>query len=398
LNAGAPAFQPRQRLLSGASPVLNASASARPSPAARLMDAPDRSMFMTKNITSYFETNTKSLPKNSYQLKEHFYLLSLPDVGLSAHAKKDHTLHELSKLIGLDYEITRSAFPFLAPKAMSMFAPTTTFPTLDFPPAVSNYFKQMASNSLLVHNPLSGEERPPSAMLQYLQAFFGIYQKLYLILENMRTTMRMTRTFYQEFHLLTNGFLYDPFTADPALGSRAEFKTQMPLNVVFMNQFFAFRSMNMIFENFKYHFESYYSHYLKTVNPAEPSPPGLIPIKLDHSLPSSSSSVPMEIAESSSCLPQVNLSAMSISDDESEDSDSRASREKYSSVVAGIQTNKALSKRAKRKQLKAQKTVTLQELQRQQIKLEAQIKEQREQMSEQIHADEILAKTLAEEY
>jgi hypothetical protein len=155
----------------------------------------------------------------------------------------------------------------------------------------------------------------------------------------------------------------------------------------------------MIFENLKYHFEQYYILYMQIVHPIEPAPPGLMPVVLNHvNEPSCSSSTPMEIVDQPSCSLKVDLSAMSISDEESEDSDSRASREKYSNVVAGIQSNKALSKRAKRKQLKATKTVTLQELQRKQIKLEAQIKEQIKEQTEQIQADEILAKTLAEEY
>src|SRR5579859_2464563 len=116
---------------------------------------------------------------------------------------------------------------------------------------------------------------------------------------------------------------------------------------------------------------------MKSVHSSEPAPPGIVTITLD-SKPSTSSSAPMDIAEDSPYSPsKVDISAMSISDEESEDSDSRASRLKYSSVVSGIQQGKALSKKAKRKLLKASgKTVTLQDLQKKQIKLEAQIKEQ----------------------
>jgi hypothetical protein len=391
LNARAPAFQPARGVQRNIPRFGGASSNFRPNDS-------DRSLFMTRNIMSYFETNTKSIPKMAYNLREHFYLLNLPDMRSTAQMKKDHTLHELSVLTGLSYELPNTAFPFLNPTTVNMLAANTQFPSLDFPPSVYDYFNKMSQNALKVHNPLEAVDRPPSAMLQYLNAFLCVYQKLYLVLESMRNTMQMTRTFYHDFHLLTNGHLFDPFTMDPSQGARNEFKAHMPMNVIFMNQFFEFRSMNMIFENFKFHFEMYYKAYMKSVHSDQPAPPGLVSVKLDPSQPSTSSTVPMDTNDMSPCSPQVNISAMSISDDESEDSDSRASKLKYSSVVAGIQQEKALSKRAKRKLLKANKTVTLQELQKKQLKLEAQIKEQIQEQRAQIDADAILAKTLAEEY
>src|SRR5579859_1186954 len=376
LNARAPVFQPARGTSRIGGPSTNF---------LRSSDS-DRSLFMTRNIMTYFEQNTKSIPKMAYKLREHFYLMNLPDMRLMDHMKKTHTLNELSTLTGLTYDLPSTAFPFMSPTTINMLAATTQFPSLDFPPSVSEFFLKMSQNALTVYNPLAEIERPPSAMLQYLHAFLGVYQKLFLVLESMKNTMQMTRTFYQEFHLLTNGHLFDPFTMDPSQGARQEFKSHMPMNVIFMNQFFEFRSMNMIFENFKFHFETYYKAYMKSVHTDQPAPPGLVSVKLDHSEPSTSSSTPMETNDVSPCSPQVNISAMSISDDESEDSDSRASKLKYSSVVAGIQQDKALSKRAKRKMLKAHKTVTLQELQKKQIKLEAQIKEQLQEQRAQIDA------------
>jgi hypothetical protein len=346
-------------------------------------DNEDRSMFMTKNITQYFETNTKSKPPSFYKLREHFHLLEMPNPLLSGAGKKDHTLTELGRLTGKIVKKPAYCLPFFNPLTISMLSDNREFPSIPFSEDISNFFKAMVNNDIKVYNPLIESEHTSSAMFAYLKAFMKMYTKAFLILSTMQTEIRMTFDLYQEFQVLTSCHLHDP--RDSAANN--EYKALMPMNAVFMNQFFAFRTLNMIFENFKCHFEVYYSHYLNSSKHIQPAPPGLLPVKMEPE-PVASTSSAMDVVDTFS--PKEAMSLMSISDDEeSEDSDSRTNRMSYSNVT---KNGKTLSKQAKKKlKKKGLKTMTLQQLQQQQLKLEACIQEKVEQEK----ADEAFAKTIA---
>jgi hypothetical protein len=222
----------------------------------------------------------------------------------------------------------------------------------------------------------------------------GLYNKVYQLLLLKQTEIKMTRIIFHEFYLLSNCCLFNPYAFDPVQGSKREFKTEMPLQAVLMNQFFGFRTLNLIFENFKFHFDAYYREYLRQVhvaNRGQPSPPGLLPIQLEKMELSDDAPGPSNGTDAS-----YRDVIIPSSDDESVDSDSRASRSFASALKAEPSTSSQapLSKKAKRKLRKATaKTYTLLELQRQQ----AEIAEQIRQTEQQVSADAALANKIAQQ-
>jgi hypothetical protein len=351
-------------------------------------DNEDRSLFMTRTINQYFELNTKSKPPSSYKLKEYFQLLQMPNPQLSGSEKKEHTLSELSRLTEVSFKLPQPSLPFFNPLTVEMLSANKEFPTIPFSDEITKFFKAMSLNDVKIYNPLCEMDHSTSAMFAYLKAFLKMYHKAFLILSTMRIEILMTRTLYHEFHVLTNSCLYDPREIEA--NSTNDYRANMPLNAVFMNQFFAFRTLNLIFENFKFHFEVYYNRYLKSLKGSQPAPPGLLAVKLEPE-PVASSSSAMDVTDTFSTKEAMSL--MSISDDEeSEDSDSRHSRMTYSGAAKSNGIQVTLSKQAKKKlKKKGLKTLTLQQLQQQQLKVEACIQERKEQEK----ADEAFAKTIA---